>query len=324
MLKSRTKMIARIRTVSLSVMLLSAFNVFVAGSTSAREPWQMKQPAGPPPAGPVTLGGGGSPVPLGMVPKIGADFWTRQKSVLTYGTLLNTVLQQDISSKKVMSGESFTLLLPTGHVQNGMVLIPPGSYIQGFIHTSVSAAMLDHGQPGKVEVSLQSLNFPDGRSLPISALIDRNPALDPKDPQAAQKVHYAGSSFKDYGMMFGSFLGSFTRGVGVWNRAANRGADFSIKQGTPVPVRLTRSLQIPDSRSPAWNQNPMPVPNGQFAVPGLVGPDSDRQPIGFTQVAPSAASSLSPGLLTVPESAVAGAGSPSAHSVPLSQMPDPF
>jgi hypothetical protein len=272
-------------------------------------------------------GGGGAPVPLGMVPRIGPDFWTRQKSVLAYGTLLNTVLQQDISSKKAMSGESFTLLLPNGHVQNGMVLIPPGSVIQGSIHTGVPAAMLDHGQPGKVEVSLQSLTFPDGRSLPVSALIDRNPALDPKDPQAAQKVHYAGASFKDYGMMFGSFLGSFTRGVGVWNRAANRGADFTIKQGTPVPVRLTRSLQIPEMQSPVWNQHQAPLPYGQAAVPGLVGPDPDRLPVKQGQpVVPSAGGSMSPGLLTVPQSPAVGGGyaTAPAHSLPLTQMPDPF
>lgn len=321
-----TKRFACTRALFFGLLLVSG--LFDMQAVWGRDPWQIQHPPMPPGGQP-----GATPVPLGLVPKVTPDFWRRmQAAQVPYGTVLNTVLQEDISSKTSVNGQHFHLLLADGFSRNGVLVIPPGALIDGCVHTAVPAARLDHGNPGRLEVSLKSLVFPDGKTLAISGFIEHNPNADPKDPQAASKVHYTGASISSYGSMFTSFLGSFTRGIGVLNRKYNRGADFTLVAGTPVRVCLTQSLKIPQqANSLQWaTQSP-----AQPTVPGLAG----KEPTGLF---PSGASNLLPGNAPgIPGiSAPASSGGGGGHTAPafadptfgvnesaanpLSRIPDPF
>lgn len=291
----------------------------------AREQWQVQHPGGPPPTGPISLRGGVSPASLDLVPKIGADFWKgKTQQHISYGTVFSGILQEDISSLESKPGDLFQLELQDGYFQNGLVLIPPHSKILGTITTVTPAKNLRFGQPGRIDVSLQSLVFPDGASMPIHAFIDQNPNHAPKEEA---QTRYAGFSLKDYGQSVSSFFGSFTTGIGRCMNKKNRGLDFKLKKGEVVPIRLTRSLDIaePGSR-PGLAQT---APGGPPAVPGLVGPDPDapviKPAVPANQMAPQAGLQASPGLLTLPP-----AGDPNGifnqpiRPLPLSDMPDPF
>jgi hypothetical protein len=315
----------------ITIALALTFCQAVSLESQARNPWQIQQPPGPPPTGPVGAGGLQAPVPLGLVPKIGPDFWRQQSNQIPAGTVFSTILQEDISSAKSKVGDSFQLILPEGYFQNGVMLVPPGSMVVGSVHTVTPAFLMNHGNPGRIDVSLQALILPTGQSLPISAFIDHNPAHDPVDPKKAAQVHYSGSSLKDYGGMFTSFLGQFGRGIGRVNNAANRGRDFALKQGTVVPVRLTQSLKLPYEPMPAQSQ---PYVNAQSGVPGLVGPapnmPTGRPPYGgFAPPSGQAQQGrllATPAILGPPGQSADGDGvfSQPIHSAPASQMPDPF
>ncbi len=242
-----------------------------------REYWQMQQPAGPPPTGPITPTGTGRQIQQGMVPQVAPNFWQQQaaNSMVPSGTIFSTVLQQQISSQSSKIGDSFQLLLKDGYSQNGALLIPPGSMIAGAVHTCIPATALRNGQPGRIDVSLINLVFPDGRSIPISAFIDHNPAHDPQDPDKSDQTHYTGASFKHYGGMFTSFLGSFTRGIGKVNMSADRGVDFALKKDTVVIVRLTGPLAIPAYNSKTWSNQAAQSDNARPSVPGLAVADPE-------------------------------------------------
>ncbi len=307
---------------SLAVSLIAAVAVCAALCpwAAAREQWQIPR-SGPAPTGPIMPGGGvASPESLGLVPKVNGDFWKQMASKrIPAGTVFSTILQEDLSSRESHPGDVFQLELQDGYALAGYMVIPSHSRILGAVTTVVPANKLQHGAPGRMDISLQSLVFPDGRSVPISAFVAHNPAQDPKKEANTQQ---AGSSLKNYGSMFGSFFGSFGRGIGSINRNWNQGLDFELKKGEMLPVRLTRSLDMPDLSQPAN----LTQGSGPPSAPGLVGPDPDAPPVrSLTPPMPPPGFAPSPGLLTVP-----GGGAPNAvfnqaaRSVPWAGMPDPF
>lgn len=132
------------------------------------------------------------------------------------------------------------------------------------------------GSPGHVDVGLSTLIFPDGRSLPFTGLIERNPAHDMKKQPALRS---AGYSLGDYGRSVGSMLGSFTSGIGAVRRNVNRGKDLLLEDGEMIAVRVTRSLDLTKMKdAPASYQasgsdgagGNMPAPGNRFSSPGAM------------------------------------------------------
>ena len=91
------------------------------------------------------------------------------------GTVLNGTLVDELSSKKSKIGDTFSILLTEGYVRDNVQLIPANSKIVGAVNAVTPASTTSNGVAGSVQVSLQTLVMPDGRSMPISASILYNP-----------------------------------------------------------------------------------------------------------------------------------------------------
>jgi len=269
----------------------------------AREQWQMQQPEGAPPSGPV--GKGYVPPPSGSVPGLvgstqnsssiapglmaapeapyaGPAAFNRPGSIsnemieqmissrIGAGSVLTGVLGDDISSKKSVSGDLFSIVLVDGYSQNGKELVPRGARIIGKIVLASPAAMQRQvGASGNVQVGLTTLIFPDGRSTPFTGFIDRNPAHDMKK---APVVRGPGLSLSDYKSSVGSMMNSLTFGLSHSRRLANRGKDILLEEGDVVPVRLTRSIDLTKMTPPTAAPGvPLANPFSSGPMPGLLG-----------------------------------------------------
>lgn len=204
----------------------------------AREQWQMNHPPGPAPSYETFSQS------LGMVPKFDPNSWQKQlQNRVPAGSVISGVLMDDLSSKKTKQGSIFEIRLLQPYIINGREVIPSDSKIIGYVSQVSPAALMKNGHPGRMDVSLQSLVFPDGRNFPLTGFIDRNPNLDLEDePQVKRK----GFGFKDFGASAGGFVNSLTAGVGSINNRQHRGLDFIIKKGEVLPVKLNKALDLPE------------------------------------------------------------------------------
>lgn len=327
--------------------VIAALFVFVlsGGPGLARNQWDINHGGNNPPQDPRFAPGG---VYSGYVPQFTPDFWTNALSNrIPIGTVLSVILEDDLSSAKNKAGDTFTLTLQDGFVLNGHQLVPPNSKIIGTVNSVTPAKSLKGGHPGKLQISLQSLVFPDGRHIPLYAFIDCNPNHMQKQPP---KVRHLGKSIADYGESVGAMFGSILTGPGFMMNKRNRGLDFTLDKGEVLPVRLTRTLIIPESQN-LIAQPPGAIPassggvdgkplggsasggspsSGQLPfspqpVPGLIDPS------GPVQIpAQSAAPVPSGGTSSAPFPPGASQGDPDAifnrplNSPQLQEMPDPF
>lgn len=239
------------------------------------------------------------------------------------GTVLTGVLSDDISSKKSRSGDLFSIVLKDGYYVNGREVIPRGARIVGSVQVVAPAASKRGvGSPGHVDVGLSTLIFPDGRSLPFTGLIERNPAHDMKQQP---KVKGAGFGLSDYGRSVGSMFGSFTSGIGAVRRNVNRGKDLLLEEGELIPVRVTRGLDLTKMSPPSSTYHGA----GGGDENGGGGAISGAPPAvsGFNPLAPSPAPQSTPGLLPgAPPGFAGGTASPIPQTNPYlpKELPDPF
>jgi hypothetical protein len=217
----------------------------------------------------------------GLLPKFTPAFWqggvTSNNVVynayaqLTANTILTGILEQDISSKTSKVGEVLSIRIDNGYSQNGQTVIPPQSKILGSI-LSVSSARSKHsGMPGEVQISLQTLMFPDGRTVPVIATIEHNPAMDmknnPKKGDVGRDLTQYGKSWVHSVLNFGSAI---TSHVGIpmttWIRP-DAGQDFKLAKGEAIAIRLPNGLDL-SSIASAPSINPSPGLNPVSNYPG--------------------------------------------------------
>lgn len=284
----------------LSLLFVQAQNQ----SVYARNQWDINHGASNPPVDPRFNAGGNM---SGQVPAFHPSFWQGNHPSLgnqiQTGTVLTAILEDDLHSGKNVSGDSFALTIEDGFATNGNMLIPPKTKIIGTVTSTSPAKYTKQGIPGQMDVSLQSLVFPDGVTVPFHGFIDGNPNHLPKK---SPKHRNHGQDLRDFGQSVSSMLGSFTSGFNFVHARRHRGIDFILEKGEAIPVRLTRSLQIPQSEIKPITAQTAPG-TGAATVPGLV----PAQPV--------------PGL-----AGISGTGSgPNEFSQPiqptaLPSMPDPF
>jgi hypothetical protein len=307
---------------------------------AARNQWDINHGASNPPVDPRFLPGGQF---SGFVkaPQIQGkpDFWKAQlANRIPAGTVLTAILETDLSSKKNKAGDPFTMTLEDGFTANGQYLIPPKSKIVGCVLNATPAKTLRHGHPGRMQVSLQSLVFPDGSHVPIYAFIDGNPSAKHKAPP---KVRNLGQNFADYGQSLSAMAFSFVSGPGFMQNIKNRGLDFVIDSGEAIPIRLSRSLDIPPPRETMVSQPPpgmntgsdssrypypqtTGMPNG--AVPGLVDPQGPVYvPPPPNRTPPAQAPVTAPGAAqSAPEPDPNAIFNQPIKPQSLNDLPDPF
>ena len=148
-----------------------------------------------------------------FMPRFSPDFWKAQSFMqgLQAGTVLTGVLQDKLSSKSSKVGEVFSIALLDGYSEAGKELLPRGTKIVGAVTQVISGRQSRNGQPGRIDISLQTLVLPDGRSTPIYAFIERNPNLEfQKDPSKVQK----GPPLSGYGQSMKNSMAGFANSIG--------------------------------------------------------------------------------------------------------------
>ncbi len=266
-------MLGRKRNAALcSAMALFTSILALCGGPSAyaRNQWDINHGASNPPIDPRFVPG----APLsGYVPQFDPSFWKGQlASRVPAGTVLTTILEDDLSSAKNQQGDVFTLTLEDGFAVNGKMLIPPKSKIIGTVIAAASAKSLRNGTPGNLQVSLQSLIFPDGSHTQIFGFVDSNPSSHQKK---ARQVQNMGHSFSDYGQSLAGMGFSLVSGIGFMHNIKNRGLDFEVNRGESIPVRLSRSLEIPQQQQQRNNMIAQP--------PGPPGVGGDSSSMAYPQ-----------------------------------------
>lgn len=286
-----------VTSLALAACLLLLSNSYASG----RDQWQMHYQDETPPTAPVTKPTAASIAKSG-IPGLGPDFWASQMaSRVPAGTVFSGILEDDLSSATSHVGDVFSLRLQDGLVLNDKEVVPKNARIVGTVTGAMSAASLRGGQPGQLQVSLQSLIFPDGRHTRFFGFISHNANLDHQlenstVSQAKNGASYAGRAVTGFFGTLGSRAGlsAFVPKPTPWNQ----GRDFILKKGEVIPVKLNRSLNLPQKPQDVISANFQPSSTatanwlnsqagrqqyrGSFqqapgstpgSVPGLVGPD---------------------------------------------------
>lgn len=204
----------------------------------------------------------------------GSSIWNQTGNRVGNGTLLNGVLEDNLSSGKNKPGDVFSIRLEDGLYKNGIEVIPRHSKIVGAVIHTVPGGMQIHGNPGNLQVSLQTLVFPDGRNTPISGFLVHNSNMDMmNDPRKGSAAFAASYYPKQVVHSLGSIGRTLSgRAIGIKPGYTQRGSDFKMAQGEVIAVRLNRSLDLTHMSPPPTNFAPpgMSVPNSSLpVVPGI-------------------------------------------------------
>jgi len=225
------------------------------------------------------------PVPAGMRPApmfAPGQMQGRASNRVNIGTVLTGHIEDDLSSNKNKVGDIFSIRLEEGFVtSNGEEVIPKQSKIVGIITGATAARAQHNGMPGKIDVSLQTLVFPDGRSTSFAGFIAHNPSMDVKEKGSPSVLS------GPMGAMTTGFTSIFTAlnsKAGIPLRMPKRtgGLDFKLDKGELLPVKLNRTLDL---------SHMTPAPPGLAAATGFgqPGPNGFGQsgPNGFGQPGPN-------------------------------------
>lgn len=210
------------------------------------------------------------------------------------GVVLTTVMEHEVSSATSKVGDVFALRLDDGYARNGLQIIPIGSRIICSVTSVTPARNLRGGLAGYMQVSLQMLVLPDGQHVPIYGFIDSNPNHAFKE---AATERYSGSDVRDYGQQVSAMMQSYTSGLGTTMAKRYRGLDFVLEKGELVPVRLNRTLVLPESVvQPQTVQNLQSAPT-QAAPEAQAPPPPATTPAAATTPPAVSSNSPTPGLV---------------------------
>ncbi len=208
---------------------------------------------------------------MNMVPKFNGNFNGNflppalSGNRIPPGTVLTGILEQDLSSAKNKVGDVFSIRLEDGFAENGIQLIPQQSKVLGSILFAQSAKTKHGGMPGTIQIALQTLVFPDGRTCPISGFIEHNPLNDAPQPNNS----HPGKTASQYAQHMGwSAMNFFTRRVGYNMAYPTYGKEFQMKQGEVLPIRLNQGLDLTKMTAPvnASPAAPNMAPTQQFGL----------------------------------------------------------
>jgi hypothetical protein len=245
--------------------------------------------------------------PFGVLPKFTPEFWNQMSTArVGPGTILTAILDDTLSSTSSKAGDVFSMRLQDGYSVNGKEVIPPQSRIIGTVIAAKSARLSHTGMPGSLDISLQTLVFPDGRTTPFFGYVEHNPSADMKHKPGSEPVDVAGVGKKG----LSGLLTLATGRVGMPIRLPNFGQEMRIDKGEAVPIRVSRTLDVSHmNEAPRTVQTPqMPINPLQPDPVSLMQQPGGSVP-GLTGTAPGL---VSPGMFGPP---VPGMAAPPALSL---------
>jgi hypothetical protein len=231
---------------------------------------------------------------MGLVPKFDPSFFQKMiANNINAGTVLTGILENDISSNKNKPGDIFSIRLEDGLNVNGNQLIPQQAKILGTISSVVSSRAV-HGSPGSIQISLQTLVFPDGSTCPFFGFIQRNTLQDAKAMSASDPL----KTGQKYAQRSGYYvMNFFTTRVGFPVHPSNFGTEFKMTKGEVLPIRLNRGIDVshmtPPVATPATVQRPAP-PLSPYAPGQGMPPSAPAQPVALSAGKMGSLSQLSP------------------------------
>ncbi len=203
---------------------------------------------------------------------------TGNTAIVPAGTKIPVALKQAISTKSAREGDVVYAETTFPFVQDGKVLIPAGTYLQGqIVHAQRPGRV--HGR-AEVLIHFTSLVYPNGYTVPLPGAIDKVPGTEKtlvKDPegtvqqdsQTGQKVAATANTSVNTAVK-GAVLG----GLPVGSNAAAIGAGVGGAVGAAIAF-LTRGADVrldPRTTVEMVIQRPISLDAGRAGVPGPTNP----------------------------------------------------
>ncbi len=150
---------------------------------------------------------------------------------LPAGSQIDSTLQQDLNSKTAQSGQTFTLVTPSG------------SRIRG--HLSEVARATVTGRKAHMKLNVDTITFSDGTTAPIDAeVIGVGSHKQTNYVQAAGQVLGGMVIGNVIGKAVGTSLGGLVGVAGGALLAANSSSNIDVPQGAQVRLKLNAPLVV--------------------------------------------------------------------------------
>jgi hypothetical protein len=181
------------------------------------------------------------------------------------GTKVPLVLKQGISTKNAKPGDHVYLQTNFPYVQDGRMVIPEGTYVQGEI-TNVQRAGRVKGR-AEVMMHFTTLIFPNGYTVTLPGAVDNVPGSRNDSLKSEEgKIQHEGEKGKDTatvastagtgaaigaisGGLKGAGIGAGIGGVaGLATVLLTRGGDVRMDAGTAVEMVFQRDVPLDESR----------------------------------------------------------------------------
>jgi type IV secretion system protein VirB10 len=181
------------------------------------------------------------------------------------GTKIPLVLKQGISTKNAKVGDHVYLRTNFPFVQDGLMVIPEGTYVQGEI-TNVKRAGRVKGR-AEVMMHFSTLIFPNGYTVSLPGAVDAVPGAESGDVKSKEgKIEHEGEKGKDIGRAAettagGTLIGASAgglKGAGIGAAAGGatglaialltRGSDVRLDAGTAVEMIFQRDVALEEAR----------------------------------------------------------------------------
>jgi hypothetical protein len=191
---------------------------------------------------------------------------SEEKSItVPAGTKIPLVLKQGISTKNAKVGDHVYLQTNFPLVQDGRMVIPEGTYVQGEI-TNVNRAGRVKGR-AEVMMHFSTLIFPNGYTVSLPGAVDAVPGTRNEDVKSKEgKIEHEGEKGKDAvkiaettgtGAVVGGLsagakglgIGAGVGGVaGLASVLLTRGSDVRLGPGSAVEMIFQRDVTLEESR----------------------------------------------------------------------------
>jgi type IV secretion system protein VirB10 len=206
-------------------------------------------------------------IPASVQPAPAVPTTTGHPLTIPSGTRVPIVLKHAISTKGTHEGDAVYAETTFPVVQDGRVLVPAGTYVQGRISHIQRAGHLK----GRAEVLMHfsTLIYPSGYTVMLPGAVENAPGVDKssvkdqegtitQDSQAGQEVGTIASSAGT-----GALIGGLTNGakggligagvggaVGTAIALLNRNNDVKLDIGTSIEMEIQREVPLDASRVP--------------------------------------------------------------------------
>ena len=186
----------------------------------------------------------------------------RSSNTLESGTVIAVKLNDDLNSKDVRKGDTFTASVTKADDKDNSTFLPDGTKVEGVVR---SARAKNGKEPGMIDLAFNRIVLPNGRSYSIngSPIGLDSKSVTHKDGRLVAKPGNNGPNRLTYvgigagagllvnvltgrkGTLMDTILGAgLGYGAGSLIKSGKSARDVELKVGTKMGVRLDRSIAL--------------------------------------------------------------------------------